>query len=111
MVKRNPFDVFLMVFQFTWGGRWQDGAANTTGEEAEQVNCYISRLGSTTKRMTAAGIFSTVAVRFHRILINQTTVGLVVHCSPGNWYTIIYNTVIVTLVLTSNFFSLYFNYY
>ncbi|XP_028409273.1 uncharacterized protein LOC114531868 [Dendronephthya gigantea] len=41
--------------QFTWGGRWQDGAANGTGEEAEQVNSYISRLGSTTKRMSAAG--------------------------------------------------------
>ena len=49
---------FDMLFQFTLGGRWQDGAANTTGEEAEQVNSYISRLGSTTKRMTAAGMYN-----------------------------------------------------
>jgi hypothetical protein len=39
----------------TWGGRWQEGSAYTTGEEVEQINGYISRLGSTTKYMNAAG--------------------------------------------------------
>ena len=42
--------------QVTWGGRWQEGSAYTIGEEVEQTNGYISRLGSTTKYMNAAGI-------------------------------------------------------
>ncbi|XP_046861813.1 uncharacterized protein LOC124455130 [Xenia sp. Carnegie-2017] len=38
-----------------WSGRWQSGAAATAGEEVEQINSYLSRLGSTTKNMTASG--------------------------------------------------------
>lgn len=34
-----------------WDGGWQDGAARTSGEEVEQINSYVSRLGSTTKHM------------------------------------------------------------
>ena len=48
----------LMIFSnfvVYLGGRWQQGVANGPGEEAEQVNSYISRLGSTAKRMSAAG--------------------------------------------------------
>eukprot|EP00794_Sanderia_malayensis_P003930 gene3930-4480_t len=35
----------------TWDGEWQTGAASTTGEEVEQINSYVSRLGSTTKHL------------------------------------------------------------
>ena len=38
-----------------WGGRWQKGAAATTGEEVEQINSHFSRLGSTTKHMLPEG--------------------------------------------------------
>ncbi|XP_046863236.1 uncharacterized protein LOC124456981 [Xenia sp. Carnegie-2017] len=41
--------------QVIWSGRWQSGAAATAGEEVEQINSYLSRLGSTTKNMTASG--------------------------------------------------------
>ncbi|XP_032232016.2 uncharacterized protein LOC116605656 isoform X1 [Nematostella vectensis] len=41
--------------QAIWGGRWQTGAAATTGEETEQVNSHFSRLGSTTKHMLPEG--------------------------------------------------------
>lgn len=34
-----------------WGGRWQEGASGTTGEEVELVNSHFSRLGTTTKHM------------------------------------------------------------
>ncbi|KAL1263517.1 hypothetical protein QQF64_006256 [Cirrhinus molitorella] len=35
-----------------WGGRNQDGAGNTVGEEVEQVNSFLSRAALTTKYMT-----------------------------------------------------------
>ncbi|XP_028412158.1 uncharacterized protein LOC114534881, partial [Dendronephthya gigantea] len=38
-----------------WGGRWQDGASATTGEEVEQINSHFSRLGCTTKHMLPEG--------------------------------------------------------
>ena len=41
--------------QVIWSGRWQEGAAATAGEEVEQINSNLSRLGSTTKNMTASG--------------------------------------------------------
>ncbi|XP_028409280.1 uncharacterized protein LOC114531881 isoform X1 [Dendronephthya gigantea] len=41
--------------QVIWSGRWQEGAAATPGEEVEQINSYLSRLGSTTKNMIASG--------------------------------------------------------
>uniref|UniRef100_A0A7M5XL99 Uncharacterized protein n=1 Tax=Clytia hemisphaerica TaxID=252671 RepID=A0A7M5XL99_9CNID len=40
-----------MLCQVKYGGRWQTGAALTSGEEAEQVNSYLSRLTNTTKYM------------------------------------------------------------
>jgi len=41
-----------------WGGRWQTGAAATTGEEVKQINSHFSRLGCCTKHMLPEG-FST----------------------------------------------------
>ncbi|XP_028410581.1 uncharacterized protein LOC114533276 isoform X3 [Dendronephthya gigantea] len=41
--------------QVIWGGRWQDGASATTGEEVEQINSHFSRLGCTTKHMLPEG--------------------------------------------------------
>ncbi|XP_026128653.1 uncharacterized protein LOC113109209 [Carassius auratus] len=38
-----------------WGGRSQDGAGNTVGEEVEQVNSFLSRAALTTKYMTKSG--------------------------------------------------------
>ncbi|XP_077082816.1 uncharacterized protein LOC143736107 isoform X1 [Siphateles boraxobius] len=38
-----------------WGGRSQDGAGNTVGEEVEQVNSFLSRAALVTKYMTKAG--------------------------------------------------------
>ncbi|KAL0973532.1 hypothetical protein UPYG_G00205520 [Umbra pygmaea] len=38
-----------------WGGRNQDGAGNTVGEEVEQVNSFLSRAALVTKYMTNAG--------------------------------------------------------
>ncbi|KAK0131236.1 hypothetical protein N1851_034058 [Merluccius polli] len=35
-----------------WGGRNQEGAGMTVGEEVEQVNSFLSRVGLTTKYMT-----------------------------------------------------------
>ncbi|XP_034057129.1 uncharacterized protein LOC117536392 isoform X3 [Gymnodraco acuticeps] len=35
-----------------WGGRSQEGAGNTVGEEVEQVNSFLSRAALTTKYMT-----------------------------------------------------------
>lgn len=37
------------------GGRWQPGSCGQPGEEAEQVNSYISRAGFVTKTMTKSG--------------------------------------------------------
>lgn len=41
--------------QVRWGGRSQDGAGNTVGEEVEQVNSFLSRAALTTKYMTKSG--------------------------------------------------------
>ncbi|XP_034087504.1 uncharacterized protein LOC117556309 isoform X2 [Gymnodraco acuticeps] len=38
-----------------WGGRSQDGAGNTVGEEVEQVNSFLSRAALVTKYMTKSG--------------------------------------------------------
>ncbi|XP_073318484.1 uncharacterized protein [Pagrus major] len=38
-----------------WGGRNQEGAGNTIGEEVEQVNSFLSRAALTTKYMTKSG--------------------------------------------------------
>ena len=46
---------YANYFQVEYGGRYQQGSGNTTGEEAEQVNSYMSRTGRTTKIMTKAG--------------------------------------------------------
>lgn len=41
--------------QVLWGGRWQNEAAATTGEEVEHINSHFSRLGSCTKHMLPEG--------------------------------------------------------
>ncbi|XP_078375746.1 uncharacterized protein LOC144659183 [Oculina patagonica] len=41
--------------QVIWGGRWQNGASATTGEEVEQINSHFSRLGISTKHMLPEG--------------------------------------------------------
>ncbi|KAL2088356.1 hypothetical protein ACEWY4_015255 [Coilia grayii] len=41
--------------EIKWGGMNQIGAGKTLGEEVEQVNSYMSRVGFTTKHMTKAG--------------------------------------------------------
>jgi len=41
--------------QVRWGGRNQDGAGNTVGEEVEQVNSFLSRAALTKKYMTKSG--------------------------------------------------------
>ena len=45
------FRIRRFVSQVTWDGEWQDGTGRTSGEEVEQTNSFISRLGSTTKHM------------------------------------------------------------
>ena len=47
---------FSYIHQIKWGGRYQEGAGLGTGEEMEQLFSYLSRLNSTTKNMSAAGI-------------------------------------------------------
>lgn len=42
---------FFFWFQLEYGGWWQSGSALTNGEEAEQVNSYLSRISNTTKYM------------------------------------------------------------
>jgi len=44
-------------FQVQWGGRWQDEAGATTGEEVEQINSHFSLLGNSTKHMLPEGTF------------------------------------------------------
>lgn len=39
------------------GGRWQDGAAGSSGEDMEQLFSYLSRWGFPTKAMTAASTY------------------------------------------------------
>lgn len=46
---------YFYYFEVTREGRWEEGSAYAAGEELEQINCYISRLGNTTKYMNAAG--------------------------------------------------------
>ncbi|KAK7878378.1 hypothetical protein WMY93_031008 [Mugilogobius chulae] len=41
--------------EIRWGGRNQEGAGNTVGEEVEQVNSFLSRAALTTKYMTKSG--------------------------------------------------------
>ncbi|XP_063049812.1 uncharacterized protein LOC134444427 [Engraulis encrasicolus] len=41
--------------EVTWGGRSQEGAGNTVGEEVEQVNSFLSRAAVVTKYMTKSG--------------------------------------------------------
>lgn len=50
------------MLQVLWGGRWQDGACGTTGEEVELVNAHFSRLGTTTKHMLPESKIQTVFV-------------------------------------------------
>lgn len=40
----------------TWGGRWQEGSAGSTGEEVEQINSHLSQLGNSTKHMLPEGM-------------------------------------------------------
>ncbi|XP_027138177.1 uncharacterized protein LOC113746493 isoform X2 [Larimichthys crocea] len=41
--------------EVSWGGRNQEGAGSTIGEEVEQVNSFLSRAALTTKYMTKSG--------------------------------------------------------
>jgi hypothetical protein len=41
--------------QVLWGGRWQNQAAASTGEDMEQLFSFMSRFNMTTKNMSAAG--------------------------------------------------------
>lgn len=47
--------ISVIFTQVLWGGRWQSGAAATTGEEVEHINSHFSRLGSSTKHMLPEG--------------------------------------------------------
>lgn len=47
--------IVYVVEQVKWGGRSQEGAGNTIGEEVEQVNSFLSRAALTTKYMTKSG--------------------------------------------------------
>lgn len=49
------YDYGFISHQALWGGRWQNGAAATTGEEVEQINSHFSRLGCSTKHMLPEG--------------------------------------------------------
>ena len=46
----------LYLLKVLWGGRWQNGASGTTGEEVEQINSHFSRLGNSTKHMLPEGM-------------------------------------------------------
>lgn len=43
------------VLQLKWGGRNQEGAGTTIGEEVEQVNSFLSRAAICSKYMSKAG--------------------------------------------------------
>ncbi|KAF6715261.1 hypothetical protein FQA47_005410 [Oryzias melastigma] len=43
------------LLQLQWGGRNQDGAGTTMGEEVEQVNSFLSRAAICSKHMSKAG--------------------------------------------------------
>ena len=45
----------ISKFKVLWGGRWQEGAGGTTGEEVEQIKSHFSRLGNSTKHMLPEG--------------------------------------------------------
>jgi len=43
------------MHKIKWGGRNQDGAGTTLGEEVEQVNSFLSRTAICSKYMTKGG--------------------------------------------------------
>jgi hypothetical protein len=49
--------------QVLWGGRWQNQAAASTGEDMEQLFSFMSRFNMTTKNMSAAGMIVLVQVK------------------------------------------------
>ncbi|CAB3998115.1 Hypothetical predicted protein [Paramuricea clavata] len=60
--------------QDVWGGRWQNGAAATTGEEVEAINSHFSRLGTSTKHMLPEGreeLITEHALRWNRNKIQK----------------------------------------
>ncbi|KAL1276793.1 hypothetical protein QQF64_036416 [Cirrhinus molitorella] len=55
LMEMRPFlSVMHAKCEVRWGGRNQEGAGNTTGEEVEQVNSFLSRAALGTKYMTKA---------------------------------------------------------
>lgn len=59
LLVHHPGKMFMWLaffeFQVQWGGRWQDEAGATTGEEVEQINSHFSPLGNSTKHMLPEG--------------------------------------------------------
>lgn len=49
--------------QVLWGGRWQNQAAASTGEDMEQLFSFMSRFNMTTKNMSAVGMIVLVQVK------------------------------------------------
>ena len=47
--------LLLYIYQVKWSGQYQEGAGLTLGEEVEQCNAFLSRIGVTTKHMSKAG--------------------------------------------------------
>lgn len=72
-----------------WGGRWQDGAAATTGEEVEHINSHFSRLGCCTKHMLPEGreeLLTEHAIHWSRRKIEGLPCSLA-KCSTKIWTT------------------------
>ena len=58
--------------QILWGGRWQDGAAGSSGEDMEQLFSYLSRWGFSTKTMTAASVYIMIILYRYRTCTDFT---------------------------------------
>lgn len=57
------YNIHVNVLQLKWGGRNQEGAGTTIGEEVEQVNSFLSRAAICPKYMSkAAKHFSCIVV-------------------------------------------------
>ena len=51
--------LFFIITQVKNSGQYKDGAGQTLGEEVEQTNAFLSRIGVTTKHMSKAGELTT----------------------------------------------------
>lgn len=60
------------MFKIKWGGRNQEGAGTTLGEEVEQVNSFLSRTAICSKYMTKGGKYITAKIYNPKLEVKAT---------------------------------------